>query len=164
MRGNLSCSRGTCLTLRSIPACAGEPAGLTSPVTADRVYPRVCGGTGRGSTTCACSRGLSPRVRGNRQETTNPDYGIGSIPACAGEPPVSQRLLCLGRVYPRVCGGTKSSCRSRLCAGGLSPRVRGNRLTDSQAAFRKGSIPACAGEPLTNVIEYAQLYSNIEYC
>ena len=30
---------------RSIPACAGEPAGFVYPALNDEVYPRVCGGT-----------------------------------------------------------------------------------------------------------------------
>ena len=29
----------------SIPACAGEPGGQSNAADADRVYPRVCGGT-----------------------------------------------------------------------------------------------------------------------
>ena len=52
-------------TLRSIPACAGEPA--TSPVDTGllRVYPRVCGGTQVNETAGVGIEGLSPRVRGN---------------------------------------------------------------------------------------------------
>ena len=50
----------------SIPACAGEPAVQVSSHYQQRVYPRVCGGTvGRVSISMP-SRGLSPRVRGNR--------------------------------------------------------------------------------------------------
>ena len=99
------------LSLRSIPARAGEPpcsvgvgyAGL-------RVYPRACGGTiGLGA--CAgivlYGTGLSPRVRGNP--------GISAIgPAWAA------------RVYPRACGGTCNRCVNALSCRGLSPRVRGN--------------------------------------
>ena len=41
--------------------------------------------------------------------------------------------------------------------------MRGNRsVKDSAAAFMR-SIPACAGEPLVNVIEHALLYSYLEY-
>ena len=51
---------------RSIPACAGEPVPCYPPKRYSEVYPRVCGGT----SLCGChtvgSRGLSPRVRGNR--------------------------------------------------------------------------------------------------
>ena len=50
---------------RSIPACAGEPSGVTSTPSRLRVYPRVCGGTGTAPHHMASERGLSPRVRGN---------------------------------------------------------------------------------------------------
>ena len=33
------------MRLRSIPACAGEPRAAGSANAAQRVYPRVCGGT-----------------------------------------------------------------------------------------------------------------------
>ena len=45
VRGN---HKGLLDTLRgegSIPACAGEPAGVTLTKTTPTVYPRVCGGT-----------------------------------------------------------------------------------------------------------------------
>ena len=51
------------------------------------------------------------------------------------------------RVYPRVYGGTASSCRlHRLCVG-LSPRVRGNPRNFRFTTRDAGSIPACTGEP-----------------
>ena len=119
------------------------------------VYPRVCGGTSLGS---------SPRVptmQGCLARPRRRCHESGSIPACAGEPiwpaTVVKHLRGLSprvrgnphaaggsanteRVYPRVCGGT----RSRASSGGLglSPRVRGNPVSR-----RIGSIPACAGEP-----------------
>ena len=52
-------------------------------------------------------------------------------------------------VYPRVCGGTLTS---RMCGNadaGLFPRVRGNRVPKESTVEKPGSIPACAGEPLT---------------
>ena len=50
---------------------------------------------------------------------------VGSIPACAGEPPASDRTL-----------------------SGLSPRVRGNLGGEHRHRLHiAGSIPACAGEP-----------------
>ena len=51
----------------SIPACAGEPASLLAFNFSNRVYPRVCGGTGSNSFPRSIQSGLSPRVRGNRQ-------------------------------------------------------------------------------------------------
>ena len=73
--------------------------------------------------------------------------GMGSIPACAGEP--LQRPLARppGRVYPRVCGGTIAFHHRQIPHMGLSPRVRGNQGRSRPCAHRQGSIPACAGEP-----------------
>ena len=73
---------------------------------------------------------------------------MGSIPACAGEPPHEAMSKALHRVYPRVCGGT---VRPRTVAEhgyGLSPRVRGNQAHQGSFAQEQRSIPACAGEPM----------------
>ena len=96
---------------RSIPACAGEPGA----------------GSGAGCG-CGCG-GLSPRVRGNRQDDGALAV-VGSV-----------------RVYPRVCGGTRSAAVREAAARGLSPRVRGNQRIRVAAMPHPGSIPACAGEP-----------------
>ena len=58
-------------------------------------------------------------------------------------PPVS----CRTTVYPRVCGGTRSTQSATEKDTGLSPRVRGNRLGCPHQPMDIGSIPACAGEP-----------------
>ena len=72
----------------------------------------------------------------------------GSIPACAGEPDEYLRGALDQMVYPRVCGGTTERLTD-LCKGaGLSPRVRGNPTSDFSKGQLRGSIPACAGEPI----------------
>ena len=91
--------------------------------------------------------GLSPRVRGNPGHGALGDQSVGSIPACAGEPPRHRRRDSSNRVYPRVCGGTAAASVSRPSRAGLSPRVRGNHPAAPAAPDRGGSIPACAGEP-----------------
>ena len=93
--------------------------------------------------------GLSPRVRGNRTRSRPSASGSRSIPACAGEPRGDRSSCRRPRVYPRVCGGTASSPWTRPAGAGLSPRVRGNRRRGGPVAIAIGSIPACAGEPLT---------------
>ena len=90
----------------SIPACAGEPAAICSSSCADRVYPRVCGGTRLARLPSCVGMGLSPRVRGNRDTQSDAPVGVGSIPACAGEPCADCATPLLLMVYPRVCGGT----------------------------------------------------------
>ena len=133
----------------SIPACAGEPWPEHRRASPGWVYPRVCGGTiahGRGD---AGVSGLSPRVRGNRRKRKNAGMVEGSIPACAGEPTCRLPIGDTYQVYPRVCGGTLGGNLDTEETPGLSPRVRGNPWRRAEHEQRRGSIPACAGEPPT---------------
>ena len=57
------------------------------------------------------------------------------------------------QVYPRVCGGTPVVFFAHHKPLGLSPRVRGNLNETPRQPCRGGSIPACAGEPLTSAWE-----------
>ena len=132
------------------------------------VYPRVCGGTPVQRRRFKQQKGLSPRVRGNHDLAVHhaaPARGISprvrgnplcrwvltpgtrSIPACAGEPWTTGPAVAANGVYPRVCGGTPGVRTAEQPTEGLSPRVRGNRLGETPSAQRRGSIPACAGEP-----------------
>ncbi len=112
------------------------------------VYPRVCGGTQSSLSSPQAGAGLSPRVRGNRRGPSRRSEGKRSIPACAGEPAVSAGRARGSAVYPRVCGGTWRGLPLCPSCEGLSPRVRGNQGGGESRLRRKGSIPACAGEPL----------------
>ena len=149
VRGNRCRDPAGSASPRSIPACAGEP---TLPVTLPlnpRVYPRVCGGTTVSSRVTSTQRGLSPRVRGNRVDA-RPDLGnLGSIPACAGEPSEAGHSKITKWVYPRVCGGTDPGGTRTRSTRGLSPRVRGNPRPPRCLPSCCGSIPACAGEPIS---------------
>ena len=68
VRGNLPAGRRRRFPLRSIPACAGEPAPEPLVSAAYKVYPRVCGGTGAQWRDSGDGGGLSPRVRGNPRQ------------------------------------------------------------------------------------------------
>ena len=93
------------------------------------------------------SKGLSPRVRGNRLSGHAYLRWLWSIPARAGEPQENAAGKTRVGVYPRACGGTPIPLATELTAQGLSPRVRGN-LTLVTASVRPWrSIPARAGEP-----------------
>ncbi len=133
--------------VRSIPACAGEPARRGESPCVHPVYPRVCGGTDPGRGHAAAVKGLSPRVRGNLGVMVAFSIIGGSIPACAGEPVKPARIPFWLRVYPRVCGGTGWTWVKLSRDQGLSPRVRGNRRGHRLALDVWWSIPACAGEP-----------------
>ena len=127
VRGNPSTTTACPTGGRSIPACAGEPAGTISLSLLCAVYPRVCGGTPVRPGRLLLWSGLSPRVRGNQQHGVLRLQGRGSIPACAGEPFVGGAGREAGEVYPRVCGGTGIPQLPTPQRQGLSPRVRGNR-------------------------------------
>ena len=126
VRGNPPLTGTEPITYRSIPACAGEPRSAASCRCTAKVYPRVCGGTFSAGRTRRPSRGLSPRVRGNRRSATSARHSRRSIPACAGEPSMDNSNLQTNQVYPRVCGGTYFVEAIRAQMHGLSPRVRGN--------------------------------------
>ena len=131
----------------SIPARAGEPTRPIGKRRAIGVYPRACGGTGRGCHPCRSCQGLSPRVRGNRHEVLVRATDSGSIPARAGEPPSTVVNAPANGVYPRACGGTYGASVDHAPGTGLSPRVRGNLYTPTGGGGGMGSIPARAGEP-----------------
>ena len=149
VRGNHVDAMTAVVEIRSIPACAGEPLVPASPASPGAVYPRVCGGTMTTMSRCITRRGLSPRVRGNRSNTSLLSRLTRSIPACAGEPCCRRCPGTALRVYPRVCGGTKYKAVNAEVGEGLSPRVQGNpgQSTRVMAPRGDGSIPACAGEP-----------------
>ena len=132
---------------RSIPACAGEPAGALLGALTLKVYPRVCGGTRRRVRFTEAMQGLSPRVRGNPSIPNCGSMITGSIPACAGEPEIIGETVQASTVYPRVCGGTGPASVYCIPMRGLSPRVRGNQIRIQVVPDRTRSIPACAGEP-----------------
>ena len=111
------------------------------------VYPRVGGGTLVVLHFTPAAIGLSPRVRGNRLERPQGAHSVGSIPAWAGEPVQSRIWFRVGRVYPRVGGGTRSVHPSPSRPTGLSPRGRGNLWLFHLFRISARSIPAWAGEP-----------------
>ena len=133
---------------RSIPACAGEPEPARADLCKPPVYPRVCGGTAVKGPGSVRPQGLSPRVRGNHDQSVTDLRQEGSIPACAGEPSWRLAPTDYSGVYPRVCGGTHNGVVLQTRGWGLSPRVRGNPARGRRPGRRLRSIPACAGEPL----------------
>ena len=87
--------------LRSIPAHAGEPTGLTPDNQRLRVYPRPRGGTSSYYSRSSSCCGLSPPTRGNRRHQAGCWACTRSIPAHAGEPQsdISSRMLAGGGAY-----------------------------------------------------------------
>ena len=106
LRGNPSRHRRSVSVWRSIPALAGEPAGLSGWRRGSAVYPRACGGTVGLAAGVEGVHGLSPRLRGNPYRTAQAIVEQRSIPALAGEPAAHRSGYDAATVYPRACGGT----------------------------------------------------------
>ena len=179
VRGSPLSSPGDPGWMRSIPACAGQPARRApgaagvyprvrgslvlsdhrcvcgaavgaAPAWETSVYPRVCGAAPWESIGSTDTTGLSPRVRGSRPARVLQNPFGGSIPACAGQPLRVSPSGSEAVVYPRVCGAAVSTLLWSVCYRGLSPRVRGSQGARGNGVCASGSIPACAGQPLAN--------------
>ena len=146
VRGKPPSSGGCRAAFRSIPACAGETACLSTPALSRPVHPRVCGGNPVDARPREPVGGPSPRVRGKHAESFCRRTDRRSIPACAGETPVRSPSGHHRRVHPRVCGGNTTMRAGQHRIKGPSPRVRGKPPQSRQESLTTGSIPACAGE------------------
>ena len=107
------------------------------------------GGTYGDYVYASINEGLSPRARGNLALVGASNGFHGTIPACAGEPHRNRGANVLDGDYPRVRGGTADWTRGAVYVEGLSPRARGNRQQRGIVHAVRGTIPACAGEPLS---------------
>ena len=109
-----------------IPARAGQPRANTLPCRATRAYPRSREATEQMLAARANDRGLSPLARGNHLLGEGGFFGLGPIPARAGQPAVSKTGKTLATAYPRSRGATRRLPRSLPHPQGLSPLARGN--------------------------------------
>ena len=148
-RGNPTAGRRTAVGSGSIPAQAGEPTYRKCSRGTSWVYPRAGGGTYHFIAYPIAGPGLSPRRRGNPILAFQFEGQVGSIPAQAGEPDSGLPVRGAGWVYPRAGGGTVLPQPLRIRERGLSPRRRGNRGKDRRGRQWHRSIPAQAGEPVS---------------
>ena len=86
VRGSRASFPAFAVARRSIPAGAGKPGGHVLAETLMRVYPPRCGEADLGSPLAIRGWGLSPQVRGSREQRERKGRGSGSIPAGAGKP------------------------------------------------------------------------------
>ena len=93
MRGNRQANCSGSQVKGPIPAYAGEPIADHCLLILIRAYPRVCGGTGNIMPTMDHDKGLSPRMRGNRNGVHDELHLVGPIPAYAGEPLAPNSLM-----------------------------------------------------------------------
>ena len=147
MRGSQGSGARAAYPRGSIPTCAGQPQQPESMLSAQRVYPHVCGAAWRVVALQIFQSGLSPRVRGSRDCTDAVRRAVGSIPTCAGQPSRQRGDDRVMEVYPHVCGAAITYAIRSNATTGLSPRVRGSPIGDGGHPIPSGSIPTCAGQP-----------------
>ena len=134
-------------SLRSIPACTGEPLRMRRGPGCPGVHPRVYGGATIEVVARVVSVGPSPRVRGSPRRGLLLRKERRSIPACTGEPPARRWRGSHPRVHPRVYGGAGRGAGRSVATWGPSPRVRGSLVLEPAQLRFERSIPACTGEP-----------------
>ena len=115
------------LTLRFIPACAGNAASCVVMWLRSSVHPRVCGERTNPCAVVQCSCGSSPRVRGTRNPQRIDIRVARFIPACAGNACLASLSVVMTTVHPRVCGERITLPGLGWPGNGSSPRVRGTQ-------------------------------------
>ena len=130
-----------------IPARAGQPCLLCDAEGCDGAYPRSRGATGSRTRCGSSTWGLSPLARGNRTGDRKHAIPPGPIPARAGQPLSSSRMLGASWAYPRSRGATGATRAMMDNSGGLSPLARGNPQDRIERLADRGPIPARAGQP-----------------
>ncbi len=131
----------------SIPACAGEPSARAMWIPTSRVHPRLRGGARGAMQNLLTATGPSPPARGSQTPGGWNRRGVGSIPACAGEPRATRPWPSRRRVHPRLRGGAARVSAVAAPSAGPSPPARGSPASSAAPRAAVGSIPACAGEP-----------------
>jgi len=150
VRGTVPLVQHVVVTLRFIPACAGNRMKFLGYVVLVSVHPRVCGEQLLFLRATALTVGSSPRVRGTDSVSVVRAVDDRFIPACAGNSSGSGGLFHPSAVHPRVCGEQPiSGCITSTC-GGSSPRVRGTVHLRLEAHLLGRFIPACAGNSRTS--------------
>ncbi|KFI61968.1 hypothetical protein BCUN_1809 [Bifidobacterium cuniculi] len=144
------------LSVRIIPAYAGQLCAERSRVGAFSDHPRIRGATGLRHGTTPCSSGSSPHTRGNCGRQGIRRLQIRIIPAYAGQ--LARPLMSLETVpdHPRIRGATAAFEEGAERWRGSSPHTRGNcRAVSSPLACRR-IIPAYAGQlaGMSSVIGY----------
>ena len=150
-RGSPVSSKPTSPPSGSIPAHAGEPLYGHDARHGRLVDPRSRGGAVVVLVETWSGAGRSPLTRGSRGISLPAAGAEGSIPAHAGEPPLSLIGVIVIMVDPRSRGGAASTHWYGMPSCGRSPLTRGSLRAQIRAPRRRGSIPAHAGEPLDSL-------------
>ena len=133
------------LSLRFIPACAGNGRRCDAISRRLPVHPRVCGERVLRCNGHQYPTGSSPRVRGTGYHVAALNCTTRFIPACAGNGLYVREYLGKIAVHPRVCGERDLGPTRMSARCGSSPRVRGTVSQMYEPVIAQRFIPACAG-------------------
>ncbi len=145
MRGTRNRGAPSMVSIRSIPAHAGNTLTKTNMLSRQTVHPRACGEHRIFWCRRMVARGPSPRMRGTPRRSSATAHSGRSIPAHAGN--TTRFLLAVWGfpVHPRACGEhNKKECLWTSMSG-PSPRMRGTPPTTKLVEGQLRSIPAHAG-------------------
>ena len=127
-----------------IPACAGNTDARRLHLQRRRDHPRVCGEHAGKGLTLSNYTGSSPRVRGTRRPRA--------------------RARASSRDHPRVCGEHSPQRSQVYFVMGSSPRVRGTLVPKPITHFRRGIIPACAGNTFCLEPRFGRCWDHPRVC
>ena len=128
------------------PACAGKTTAVFFFNIASQDHPRVCGENMSLNPSSAARRGSPPRVRGKRNEITQPQRDDRITPAHAGKTHRNKRNVALKKDHPRACGENPYDRESHGGNQGSPPRMRGKRRNLRQSHPVQRITPAHAGK------------------
>ena len=134
------------LTVRIIPACAGETSDAAGRVLNAADHPRLRGGNLEEFGGSVETFGSSPLARGKLSRSMPLRSRSRIIPACAGETQPRHPTQRAGADHPRLRGGNPSATVMTARARGSSPLARGKHGRGHRRRRGLRIIPACAGE------------------
>ena len=150
MRGKRYGEANGTVTMRIIPAHAGQTSARARATSSDSDHPRACGANSVRSPRSELQCGSSPRMRGKQVAQSHVSIAERIIPAHAGQTPAMPHRAGSSPDHPRACGANRRRSSTSKALPGSSPRMRG-KLHAAEAHTRACRIiPAHAGQTISN--------------
>ena len=145
LRGTLKVGPDGKVSVRLIPAAAGNTDYLDGQLLGALAHPRGCGEHGVEVDDCKSVTGSSPRLRGTPTSSRGRHDGHRLIPAAAGNTSEPIVVAICAPAHPRGCGEHRKFCAVGSLSDGSSPRLRGTQLDPFPPPIDLRLIPAAAG-------------------
>ena len=152
MQGTHASQRVNDISLRIIPACAGNAKTVWFFSEFSTDHPRVCRERTFANQSTTGRRGSSPRVQGTLISPENELPVNRIIPACAGNACRNPTDNEAPTDHPRVCRERTRKWNTTLGGNGSSPRVQGTLSVHTDRGVNTRIIPACAGNAALSLL------------